>query len=72
MRRILKFIREWAAVLACGIVAALLLFALAVCMAQVDKGTGIFPASFGIAGCIIAIGIFLWEIVADIKDRRKG
>lgn len=70
MKRLLKFIKEWASAMFFAVVLALLLCALIVCVAQIAAKIGVFMASCGLVGSVIAIVIFANELVYEIKSRK--
>ena len=70
MGKLIGFMKEWAAVLFFATVIVLLLCALVVCSVQLSAKIGVFFCSLGVVGCCISIGIFINEIVYNIKDRR--
>lgn len=70
MKEVFKFIKQWASVIIFAAVIALLPCALICCVTQLCAKIGMFWATCGTIGTVIAIALFAFQLVFEINDRR--
>lgn len=70
MKRLFGIIREWASIVFFAVIVALLLCAFIVCATELSAKSLVFISSCGLVGCVLALLIFIYGSVCEIKDRR--
>ena len=72
MEKIINFIKERGAVIFFSFIAALQVFAVVASILSMFCRVGAFVGVTGTIAAVIAFAIFANEVVADIKESRKG
>lgn len=70
MKRLLKFIKEWASAILFAVLFALSLCALVVCAVQLSARIGVIMSACGLIGSLISCMVYGHQFALEIKDRR--